>query len=1280
MKTSGVLTDEKILDGLNDQQKQIVKTLASPLFVEAGAGSGKTFTLTKRVLWALTKGSGPNGTAFLDDVSQVLIITFTHAAAHEIKERIRSSLREAHMPQQALEVDNAWISTIHGMCSRILKTYALDLGIDPQFSIASENDTVKLMRRAVQDVLSDYYHKRFEISGMRLLLGAYEMGSMGDVSTGFLPTGLCDVISTISRQAKIYADGYDAFTKVEDTTLELRIDDIIGGLTTLCNADDITEKAKEKLASCTEFASRLKSCLQNLTHTLEFATSDDEVIASSNDICACLQELRTKLPTSVGKAHAQELKTLKEDLACAHDSVRFLVLNRAFDLCVDIARHVDERYMQLKRKCSMLDNDDLIHETLRVIKHNSYVAAQLTNRFKLVMVDEFQDTDTAQLELISLLSGKNAEHLTTVGDAQQSIYAFRGADVSVFRKREATCTCALKLCVNYRSHKDILSFVDKVCDAGTPSNPKQGLVQHFMHLDDNPTRDAHAYKAHDLPRLDVEMVKAPFKRDVCARKVLAAALAQRMYAYVKHGQKPSDMALLVRSATNVDVYLDAIRARGLNCVVSGGSTFTSAPEVQVMAQLLHVLANPCDTQNGLFGLLISPLFALDEQDLLLLASMNQPTSDLPAKRPIDRGLEHMTFYKDMSCSLRLQRAHDILMRARNELPYKSVADVCLEVVKQSGWLLRLEKAGTTTIPVRANIMAALRYIDELTKDLGLGPARAAQEFDIWLSRSKIAPASLAGDNQDSIQVMTVHASKGLEFPLVFLSEWYTEVPAAPRVMCVSVPKSSTKQPTSTTKQPTHADAHSSSLDAQETAAKVACMLVPPSSDLMPHQKFDEGVVEEHAPVCYSEWFEYGKRLASLRDREESARILYVGLTRAREALIVGLPLVSVKDGYRDTLALRVAQALDITDEQAGLHHKAYGGSQDASVRVFELQPDDSDTLVIRGNHALEELEGYKIPLKRELVYSLSLPVSEAFSTKHDKKQASPCTDTLKIQDDRMHSSSLPFELYDTNSSQKMYDIIMQRASADFYSFSSIKDAMDQDKQEFTSHADPQKADAVSSQPDEHSSKCANQSVSDESMPLGVSLDTSSQSVQAASMNTSDTTRATALGSAFHQLAQSMVESQNLFPSDEHIARMCAYWKLSAAKEKRLRDALWRWWNSNIRREVLAYDTIRAEVPFCIQRNSVYGRYYHGAFDLLATSASSRHALLIDYKTGDLGLSKEEIAARHALQSQLYADVLLHAGYTSVTCAFVCVELDDGHGQPYVIKTDYSSCEAKNPAC
>lgn len=114
------------LSTLNDRQRQIVSTLDRPVFVEAGAGSGKTFTLTRRIAWALSPGSGVDGAPFVDDLSQVLVITFTNAAAREIKERVRSTLREAGMREQALMVDSAWISTIHGMCSRILKRHALD--------------------------------------------------------------------------------------------------------------------------------------------------------------------------------------------------------------------------------------------------------------------------------------------------------------------------------------------------------------------------------------------------------------------------------------------------------------------------------------------------------------------------------------------------------------------------------------------------------------------------------------------------------------------------------------------------------------------------------------------------------------------------------------------------------------------------------------------------------------------------------------------------------------------------------------------------------------------------------------------------------------------------------------------------------------------------------------------------------------------------------------------------------------------------------------------------
>ena len=115
------------LSTLMPQQLQVVKTLDRPLFVSAGAGSGKTFTLTRRIVYALSSESGP----FVEHLDQVLAITFTKDAAAEIRDRVRRALIDEGMDEEALAVDDAWISTIHGMCSRILRAHALELGIDP---------------------------------------------------------------------------------------------------------------------------------------------------------------------------------------------------------------------------------------------------------------------------------------------------------------------------------------------------------------------------------------------------------------------------------------------------------------------------------------------------------------------------------------------------------------------------------------------------------------------------------------------------------------------------------------------------------------------------------------------------------------------------------------------------------------------------------------------------------------------------------------------------------------------------------------------------------------------------------------------------------------------------------------------------------------------------------------------------------------------------------------------------------------------------------------------
>ena len=135
------------LSTLMPQQLQVVKTLDRPLFVSAGAGSGKTFTLTRRIVYALSPESGP----FVEHLDQVLAITFTKDAAAEIRDRVRRALIDEGMDEEALTVDDAWISTIHGMCSRILRAHALELGIDPEFTVLTDTD--ELMDQAVEHVL-----------------------------------------------------------------------------------------------------------------------------------------------------------------------------------------------------------------------------------------------------------------------------------------------------------------------------------------------------------------------------------------------------------------------------------------------------------------------------------------------------------------------------------------------------------------------------------------------------------------------------------------------------------------------------------------------------------------------------------------------------------------------------------------------------------------------------------------------------------------------------------------------------------------------------------------------------------------------------------------------------------------------------------------------------------------------------------------------------------------------------------------------------------------------
>ena len=1178
------------LSTLNEGQLRIAKTLDEPLFVEAGAGSGKTFTLTQRVAWALCPGSGEGGRPFLDGLGQVLVITFTEAAAREIRERVRSTLRRVGMVEEALAVDDAWISTIHGMCSRILHRHALDLGIDPDFQVVSGSEQEALLHGAIESVV------REAREDVRLRPAVDALGT-GDWSPESGYSGAMGLVADVLSAAKALPGGLDslrAARPADGCGLPALMRDLLMRVEEL-GAEKLTAAAAAKVGPALE-ALRAFDALAPGERTPEAALGTLAAVS---------------LPRS-SKAIAEKLADAKAALCAATAECFFLRAAGQAEAYLELARRVESAYTEAKRAESRLDNDDLVSLALKAVSGNDEVRRAYAGRFRLVMVDEFQDTDETQLALIGLLAGEGARHLCTVGDAQQSIYRFRGADVGVFYRHGETVgePGRVRLDTNYRSHGDVLKFVERVSrgngnGALGVGGGDSGTMERFMHLDDCPTRKD-AFRARDLPRIDVEVVGGKGASGRATRQQTAAMAAMVADALAMYGEREShgDMALLLGVTSNAALYIDALRSRGLECVVAGGSTFTKTAEVKVMCALLHTLANPADTKSGLFPLLASEMFGLDANDLCELGTRLQDKFPEPAKRPIEQGLATLELLPDHVASPRLRRAHEVLSRALEEVRFRPVADVCAEVARDSGWLARLEAQGAEGRARAANVLAAVRYIRDLTQSMGLGAARAAVEFDLWLAASIAAgeagPGADAAEGTGSVKIMTIHASKGLEFPVCAVAEcWGSRAASAPLVVRKSADGSAELilKPAGLDQDETKKlGAALKGIDVDEAAEDLAA-----GRGLALSAAY-EGLLAEDSEAA----------------AQEKARLLYVAMTRAREALILGVCAAGGKEGISSRLASDAVYALTGSREApaAGVSRVDFGGSSPARLRCVTVSTEGkgADKAVVAESRG--SLAGFDGPLPLDPA-RIAVRCGEGDGAAGEAPEAH-------------------FELYEVEAPADV-PIRPWGAREGVYSYSSISAGLLAE-------------DAAAPTPTK-----AEREAADEGAPT-----------------LADEDRATNLGSAFHELAQGMVES-GLEPGEARIDAAARRWNLSPRGRSRLEAAVARWAGSSIRKEALSHARLAAEAPFFVARPCGHGDFMEGAIDLLCTGPGSNEALVIDYKTGDRGLDVDEVRARHALQAELYADVLLARGFGRVECAFVCVEREDpdGPGEPLVVRYDFA---------
>lgn len=1186
------------LSTLMPQQLQIVKTLDRPLFVSAGAGSGKTFTLTRRIVYALSPESGP----FVEHLDQVLAITFTKDAAAEIRDRVRRALIDEGMDEEALTVDDAWISTIHGMCSRILRAHALELRIDPEFTVLTDTD--ELMDQAVEHVLGRATAPDAApelAASLKALYAWYPMaGEGGSFGGGTTIKGLVrDLLELSSQLPGGMDDARVARGQADTSALADAYRAALGA------SKAATEKAQTALDAIDAFEASGK-------------TMED----------AARLMMSCTMPRASKAFPKEQVELLKAEAADAFINIVLACGGPALDALVGLARAVEAEYRALKAAQSALDNNDLLRMAYEALRDYPAIRAAYEGRFKMVMIDEFQDTDQMQVDLIRYLTGAGERALCTVGDAQQSIYRFRGAEVEVFRRQErkvgssaapeATAVAdapageLVKLVRNFRSHDEVLRYVARVFDGDDG-----GLMQGFLDLEASDGRKDTLVA--DASRRQALFVAGGSTQERTQAK--ARAIAERFRALADAGQPQGGMVLLLGRMTNADVYAQAFRDRGLDCVIAGGSVFAQAAEVQTVRALACALANPADTAQGLMPLLASPMFALGAQEFLALATKLDSETGETSRRNIDAGIMSDSDVPGLQGLPLVTRAREVLRYALRRVGRDSFAAIARDAVNASGWFVRLAQCGPEGKAIAANVLKALDAVAEAEAEFGNSPRSIALAFDRFLA-GKEAPGALNEEGDGAVRIMTVHASKGLEYPVVAVAE------------CFGVRKPSGAAQMGRVE----GGAQVVALPARFDGVKLADGTFVKGDDVkkqFEHVFKGKGASPWLPPELMEDVCATGspaEAFARLRNDdlqlslEERARLLYVAMTRARELVILAMdagvsrgkvtaPTFDVETDLTYDVLRRILPTDALDMPQLDADRLVFDNSQSGDYELISLSDFTFGEQAFEANASLDA-EG------RLVRGDTDVAGNAAHSTVPGP--ADPKPDSFEL-------------VYPQAAGVRMG--ICPFPARDSYSYSSIAAAL---------HAEAEDRAAETRVPMDEAGDDAESDGSE-------MTDADVAAVEPAG-------NPMALGSVFHAACQWLIEmGADALPAERADA-LARLWRLTPEQRERFDVALDRWLKSSVRAELFAWPCIRAEVPFfslgCEDEDIArYGAYAEGAIDALATDpADPSRALVIDYKTGGTpDETPEQLQEKHALQARVYADALHKAGFEAVTVKFVRVE-------------------------
>jgi ATP-dependent exoDNAse (exonuclease V) beta subunit len=683
---------------LNAQQLTAVEA-GGEVFVSAGAGTGKTAVLVERVVRAVCDRGL--------DVDSILVITYTRRAAGELRTRIRAALAERGRHDLARRLDGAWISTIHGFCARLLKTYPLAAGLDPRFRELDEAQAAVIRSEAFRAALAEFCAgddpQRLE------LLATY-----GSDRLRRMLTSVYETLRAAGRELDLAV--------APRPELRERLDELHVAATSLASDPAATGTQERTAAELLELLERDRrpDRLLNLTG---FKARGDRA-AAYGEALAAVEQAALDEAAARDRALLQELLTL-----------------------------FAERYAEAKARESALDFEDLQLEARDLLRSQPELREREQARFRSILVDEFQDTNRLQTEIVDLLRTPETE-LFFVGDEFQSIYGFRHADVQVFRERRESVEQPLSLTLNYRSRPEVLAAVNELFGPHFG-----GEFQELAAAAEFPD----PVFGHPVELLVTD--KGSYADSgVHWRRGEARAVARRVRELVDGGAAtPGEIVLLFAAGTDAEWYEDELRRVGLPTYRATGKGYFGQQQVVDLLAYLRLLQNRYD-DAALLSVLASPFVGVSNDALALLRRV-------ASRRPLFSGLEHALPPGLSERDERLMRAfrqrYDRLVEA---MPRLSLERLCEQIVAEHDYDLAVlaQWDGRRRYANLRKLARLARSYEELRGTDVEGFVRFVAEQEALGARELEAVAEEEG--ADAVRLLTIHAAKGLEFKVVIVAD------------------------------------------------------------------------------------------------------------------------------------------------------------------------------------------------------------------------------------------------------------------------------------------------------------------------------------------------------------------------------------------------------------------------------------------------------------------------------------------------------------------------------